>query len=87
MWLTFPKKTRKITAAMPDIIDRANDTAAQHIAAALSAHKPAAGRGPVWRNGKAYCRECGGEVAEARVKALPEAEICIDCAREAEQWR
>jgi RNA polymerase-binding transcription factor DksA len=30
------------------------------------------------------CVRCGGEIAEARLEARPEAALCIDCARAAE---
>jgi len=70
---------------MPDFCDLASETEAQHLAAALSGATALAGRGPIWQGGKAYCRACGEEIAEARVKAVPKAELCIDCARGMEE--
>ena len=69
---------------MPDFCDIASEAEAQYIAAALSVVPTSAGRGPIWREGKAYCRECGNLIAAARVKALPNTELCIECARERE---
>ncbi|MDJ0938303.1 MAG: TraR/DksA family transcriptional regulator [Woeseiaceae bacterium] len=34
-----------------------------------------------------YCTECGGAIDEARLKAYPYADECIDCARLDEQRR
>ncbi|MDR2892990.1 MAG: TraR/DksA C4-type zinc finger protein [Deltaproteobacteria bacterium] len=69
---------------MSDFADEATAISEQFTAAALLARKKAAGRGPIWEGGKAFCRACGEEIAAARVKALPDAELCIDCALEAE---
>ena len=30
------------------------------------------------------CRRCGGEISDARLKALPYADLCIDCAKTSE---
>ena len=70
---------------MADICDLASEAEAQHLAAALSVATATAGRGPIWQGGKAYCRECGEAIAEARVTSVPYAELCIDCAREKEE--
>ncbi len=31
------------------------------------------------------CEECGGEIPEVRLRALPYARLCVDCARKQEQ--
>lgn len=38
------------------------------------------GRGPEWIDGKPCCRECGEEIPARRLAALPNTELCIECA-------
>ncbi|WP_425305139.1 TraR/DksA family transcriptional regulator [Candidatus Tokpelaia sp.] len=32
-----------------------------------------------------YCRHCGEPIPPARLKAMPQAVLCVDCQNEAEQ--
>ena len=70
---------------MPDICDLASESEAQHLASALSAATAILGRGPVWVGEVPHCRACGEEIAVARIKALPNTELCIECALDAEK--
>lgn len=70
---------------MADVCDRASATESLNLAAALSGvTSRQMGRGPLWVEGVPHCRGCEGLISPVRVKALPDVELCIECAKDAE---
>lgn len=43
------------------------------------------GRGPVYVDGVACCRECGEPIPAARLAAAPDAECCVECQKDFEE--
>jgi phage/conjugal plasmid C-4 type zinc finger TraR family protein len=43
------------------------------------------GRGPVYVDGVACCRDCGEPIPAARLAALPDAERCAECQQDFEE--
>lgn len=71
---------------MSDIVDQAQLTEAQTLAAALAERdrRVAEALRPATEADQADCLECGEEIDPARRKALPRVATCIDCARDFE---
>ena len=68
---------------MADIIDLSQSQESMEIQTALrQALAPPAGceMGPIWEDGKAYCRRCDSIIPTARLKAMPGTGLCVDCA-------
>lgn len=56
-----------------------------YLSAALSdATSRQAGRGPIWQDGRPLCRVCWEEVPAERVRAVPQAEMCMECTEDTE---
>ena len=75
---------------MADLADIAQEDDELNISGAImNALRPPAGSElmPVWENGVPYCRVCGDVIPAARIKALPETGLCVDCANLAQAGR
>ncbi|MDP3875865.1 MAG: TraR/DksA C4-type zinc finger protein [Methylobacter sp.] len=76
---------------MTDLIDDANATAELMTDVALRQHQDRASQHQVWKDGKAYCTECGFAIPPERLAALPGCGRCVGCQQAIEQesrlWR
>jgi RNA polymerase-binding transcription factor DksA len=59
-----------------DLVELAADTISLYERAAIAAVPKYAGES------RMYCVSCEDEISEARRKAIPGVQLCIDCARE-----
>lgn len=69
---------------MADVCDCAANTTSLYLSVALSAVKKQTGRGPIWLDAMPTCRGCGETIGNERLKAMPDVELCIECAWEKE---
>jgi len=66
---------------MADFCDQASETEALHLKMALARSTATEdGIGPVWIDGRPCCRECGEEIPEKRMQAVPGTGRCVGCA-------
>ena len=75
---------------MADIIDLAQPQESMEIEAAVrQALIPPAGCdvSPVWEDGVAHCGWCDAVIPKARLEALPNTGLCVDCAASAQESR
>ena len=72
---------------MPDLIDHAQAhelrLREQNIKAAQAGLEPSPG--PIFIDGEACCRECEEPISPQRLAVIPDACLCIHCARQMEK--
>lgn len=66
---------------MPDIIDIAQEHAAE-----MLAHQIAAARPKSAAVSSSFCESCGEPIPEARRRAVPGVELCVAC-KELSEWK
>lgn len=65
---------------MSDILDRASEEEAMHLARALAAQRQRAGlTGKQERDSALICAECEDEIPAARRSAMPGCRYCVTC--------
>lgn len=69
---------------MADVADHANDQIERELESLLQAHSARAALAAQSRSLDGCCIDCDGDIGEARRRALPMTNRCIDCARIAE---
>jgi RNA polymerase-binding transcription factor len=62
-----------------DAFDRAQELELKEREQALAAQQKKTVEPPMEINGIRYCLDCGGEVLQARIAALPTVVRCVDC--------
>ena len=73
---------------MPDEIDRASENAAFLLEARIKEQRNNAPRPPLnLREGVISCIDCGDEIPEKRLKAVPGCLRCIECQKDFESTR